>query len=292
MSVSHAINQWKNGVTLEIMCVWPGLPQKGLSICHHSEFNYVWNSYVLSMCFVRYRDWIVCTICNAAPMSFFRGSFYENFGIPLLPQVHMLQYRDHSGYCWIQLILNNLFVAKFCCGHWSNFRWLGRSFFSVTLSCKVPYFSLKLPCCHTTDSWVWPLLSRHLCFWYCYMQTSPMVCSLMYGGLVSTGPTSYCTSHIMNSTNPWIRLLNEFIYNWKSLISLLAKSCAILVALWYLTHLVIFPSVHISSARMYVCSMYQVSKMAWWLVWFELCCVKILVWCEMCCVKLPLWHLL
>ncbi len=153
-------------------------------------------------------------------------------------------------------------------------------------------FSLKLLCCHTTDSLVWPLLSRHLCFWYYYMHKSPMVCSLMYGGLVSTGPMSYRTSHIMNSTNPWICLLNEFIYNWKSPISLLAKSCANLVALRYLTHLVIFPSVHMRSTCMYVRSMYQASKMAWWrLVWFELCCVKILVWCEMCCVDLPLWHL-
>ncbi len=124
------------------------------------------------------------------------------------------------------------------------------------------------------------------------MHMSPMVCSLMYGGLVSTGPTSYRISHIMNSTNPWIHSLNEFIYNWKSPISLLAQSCAVLVALRYLAHLVIFPSVHISSACVYVCSMYQASKMAWRLVWFELCCVNILVWCEMCCVELPLWHLL
>jgi hypothetical protein len=42
------------------------------SICHHFEFNYILNLYVLSMCFVCYRSWIVCTVCNAAPMSFFR----------------------------------------------------------------------------------------------------------------------------------------------------------------------------------------------------------------------------
>jgi hypothetical protein len=59
-----------------------------------------------------------------------------------------------------------------------------------------------------------------------------------------------------------------------------AKSCAVLVTLRYLTHLVIFPSVHISSARMYVYRMHQASKMARQLVWFELCCVEILVWCE------------
>jgi hypothetical protein len=48
----------------------------GLSICHHFEFNYILNLYVLSMCFVRYRNQIVCTICNAAPTLFFRlGKF-------------------------------------------------------------------------------------------------------------------------------------------------------------------------------------------------------------------------
>jgi hypothetical protein len=109
------------------------------------------------------------------------------------------------------------------------------------------------------------------------MHTSPVVCSLMYGGLVSTGPTSYCTSHIMNSTIPLIHVLNEFIYKSKFPISLSTKSRAILVALRYLTHLVIFPSVHISSACMYVCNVYRANKMAWQLVLFELCCVKILV---------------
>ncbi len=161
-----------------------------------------------------------------------------------------------------------------------------------------------------SDDWagvilVWPFLvklsiftqtsmlshPRHLCFWHCYMHTSPIVRSLMCGGLVSTQPMSYCTTHILNSTNPWIRLLNEFIYNWKSSISLSAKLCAVLVAPRYLTQLVIFLSTHISSSRMYVWSMYQASKMAQRLVWFELCCVEILVWCEMCCVELPLWHI-
>jgi hypothetical protein len=45
---------------------------KGLSICHHFEFNYILNLYVLSMCFVRYCSWIVCTVYNVAPMLFFR----------------------------------------------------------------------------------------------------------------------------------------------------------------------------------------------------------------------------
>ncbi len=227
-------------------------------------------------------------------MSFFRlGDFFdENFGIPLAPQVHMLQYRDHSGYRWIQLIQNNLFFAKICCGHQSNFRWLDRSYFIVTPSCKVPYFHSNL--CVVT---LWTA-GCGLCFLATSVSgTVAYIRALWYafwcmgGWLVLGLHTSYCTSHIMNSTNPWIHLLNEFIYYWKSPISLSAQSCAVLVAIWYLTHPVIFPSVHISSACMYICSMYQASKMAQQLVWFELCCVEILVWCEMCCVELPLWHL-
>jgi hypothetical protein len=34
--------------------------------------TYILNSYVLSICFVCYSSWILCTICNAAPMWFFR----------------------------------------------------------------------------------------------------------------------------------------------------------------------------------------------------------------------------
>jgi hypothetical protein len=44
----------------------------GLPICHPFEFDYIQNLYVLSMCFVRYHSWNVCTVCNAAPMLFFR----------------------------------------------------------------------------------------------------------------------------------------------------------------------------------------------------------------------------
>jgi hypothetical protein len=40
-------------------------------LCHHFEFNYILNLYVLSMCFVRYRSWIICTVYNAVPMLFF-----------------------------------------------------------------------------------------------------------------------------------------------------------------------------------------------------------------------------
>ncbi len=119
--------------------------------------------------------------------------------------------------------------------------WLGRSYFSVILSCKVPYFNTNL---HV----VTPRTAEcGLCFPATSVSgTVTCIRALCYavwcmgGWLVSTGPTSYRTYHIMNSINPWIHLLNEFIYNWKSLISLLAKSCAILVALRYLTSLVIF----------------------------------------------------
>ncbi len=44
----------------------------GLSICHHFDFNYILNLYVLSMCFMRYHSWIVCTVYNAVPMLIFR----------------------------------------------------------------------------------------------------------------------------------------------------------------------------------------------------------------------------
>ena len=49
----------------------------GVSICHHFEFD-ILNLYVLSMCFVRYRSWIVYTVYNAAPMLFFLD--LANFG--------------------------------------------------------------------------------------------------------------------------------------------------------------------------------------------------------------------
>jgi hypothetical protein len=44
---------------------------KKLAIWPHFEFNYILNLYVLSMCFMPYRNWIVCTIYNAALMLFF-----------------------------------------------------------------------------------------------------------------------------------------------------------------------------------------------------------------------------
>ncbi len=59
----------------------------GLSICHHFQFNYIQNLYVLSMCFVRYRNWIVCTICNAASTLFFgRKIFRRILAFPLHPR--------------------------------------------------------------------------------------------------------------------------------------------------------------------------------------------------------------
>ncbi len=49
-------------------------------LCHHFDFNYILCSYVLSMCFMLYRSWIVCTVCNAVPTLFFRlGKFWGEF---------------------------------------------------------------------------------------------------------------------------------------------------------------------------------------------------------------------
>jgi hypothetical protein len=44
----------------------------GLSIHHHFEFDYILNLYVLSMCFICYCSWMVCNVCNAVPILFFR----------------------------------------------------------------------------------------------------------------------------------------------------------------------------------------------------------------------------
>ncbi len=41
----------------------------------------------------------------------------------------------------------------------------------------------------STDSWVWPCLSRHLCFWHCC--TSPTQFDAQGAKLVSTRPTCY-----------------------------------------------------------------------------------------------------
>ncbi len=46
--------------------------KKGFSIHDPFEFNYILSSYVLSMCFICYPSWIIWTVCNAVPMSFFR----------------------------------------------------------------------------------------------------------------------------------------------------------------------------------------------------------------------------
>ncbi len=73
--------------------------QKKLAICHHFEFNYILNLYVLSMCFMLYHNWIGCAVCNAATTLFLDlENFEENFGNILAPQVHTLQYHDHFGY--------------------------------------------------------------------------------------------------------------------------------------------------------------------------------------------------
>ncbi len=47
-------------------------PWRG-KIWHHFEFNYILNLYIFSMCFVHYRNWIICTVFKAVPMLFFRN---------------------------------------------------------------------------------------------------------------------------------------------------------------------------------------------------------------------------
>ncbi len=44
-----------------------------LRVCYMAPFwiNYILNLYILSMCFVRYHNWIVCTMYYAALMMFF-----------------------------------------------------------------------------------------------------------------------------------------------------------------------------------------------------------------------------
>ncbi len=163
-------------------------------------------------------------------------NFQENFDIPFAPQTHTLQYHDHSRYHWIWLIRSNLFVAKSA----AIIEVISNDlleFFSVTLSCKVPYF----------DSNFRVVTPRTAGCGFCFPATSvsgTITCiqALWYiwyavwciGGWLVLGlrailylsfhyhfPSRYsntdrCIHIIMNSTNTWIHLINEFIYNWKS----------------------------------------------------------------------------
>ncbi len=63
------------------------------AIWPHFEFNYILNLYILSMCFVCYRNVIVCGMCNAMLTLFFRQKILRRFlAFPLAPQKHMFQY--------------------------------------------------------------------------------------------------------------------------------------------------------------------------------------------------------
>jgi hypothetical protein len=92
---------------------------KGLSIYHPFQFDYILNSYVLSMCFVCYRSWIVFTVFNAALMSYFRLRKFlmRNSPFPLCPRYICCsttcllpslskQLLDHFG-----IIINNPFMT-------------------------------------------------------------------------------------------------------------------------------------------------------------------------------------
>jgi hypothetical protein len=81
--------------------------------------RYILNLYVLSMCFVCYRSWIVCTVCHAAPMLFFRLRKFSMIilAFPLRPRyIHCSTTRlspslskkllDHFG-----VIINNPFMT-------------------------------------------------------------------------------------------------------------------------------------------------------------------------------------
>jgi hypothetical protein len=129
--------------------------RKGLSIHHPFEFNYILNLYFLSMCFVRYRSWILCTVCNAAPLSFFRLRKFlmRNFALPLRPRYISLQYHssvaeliqkllDHFG-----VIINNPFVTSaviFLINNWNlGLMYLNNKHPTITMSmCMSPLLVL------------------------------------------------------------------------------------------------------------------------------------------------------
>jgi hypothetical protein len=92
---------------------------QGLSICHHFEFNYILNSYVLSMCSMHYHSWIVCTVYNAVLVLLFilRKFLMRILAFPLRPRY----IRCSTIRLWLSLskkmldhfgvIINNLFVT-------------------------------------------------------------------------------------------------------------------------------------------------------------------------------------
>ncbi len=153
---------------------------KGLSLCHHFEFNYILNLYILSTCFVRYRSWIVYTMYNMAPVLLFilRKFLMRILAFPLrlryigcstrITSIVEFDWFNHAhlspksdaviGVIGIELFQN------FCCD----------SFLKSSL------LLLQLPCCHTC-----PLPHHHY-------HTSPALLRLF-----------------MNSTN--INFITEFM---------------------------------------------------------------------------------
>jgi hypothetical protein len=115
---------------------------KGLAIWHHFEFNYILNLYDLSMCFVRYHNWVVCTMYNAVRMLFFilrkfLGKFRHSLCAPGT-------YTALPGSLWILLSLTDL-KQLVCCQKSAavieviTVDWAG--VILVSLSCKVLYLN-------------------------------------------------------------------------------------------------------------------------------------------------------
>ncbi len=109
---------------------------------------------------------------------------------PLAPQVHTPQYQDLSGYCWIRLIWISLIVPKICCGHWRNSCWVVPELFLWLFLVKFPIYTQT------------SVLSHHGQLGVAFAFPPPLFLvllralhSLMYGGLLSTGPTCYLSFH-------------------------------------------------------------------------------------------------
>ncbi len=141
----------------------------------------------------------------------------------------MLQYCDHSRYHWIWLIQNNLFVDKICCGHQSNFHWLGRSYFNVTLSCKVPYFHSNF--CVVT-SWT---AGCGLCFPATSVSGSVTCIQALWYAVWCMGGWLVLGLWAIVPLIWWIQLTHEFIYWMNSFINenLLSPYWQCLVPFWW-----------------------------------------------------------
>ncbi len=112
---------WTNGGTVTLTTT----NSLGLAIWHHFEFNFILNLYILSMCFVHYCNWIICTVYKVVLMLFFilRKFWWEFQYSPCTPGTYaaVLGYTYNSS---IQLIWSSSFAAKIWCGCWSHWHWV------------------------------------------------------------------------------------------------------------------------------------------------------------------------